>query len=162
MSVGRGDVYPGGRCRRTVLRLALLVLAAAPASAQAQKISVSGSPATLTITTAVTGEAPTSVSSSNTTYSLTGNPTRINKVIGQLNAAMPAGLTLSVTLTPPTGATSPGPVALSTVARDLLTNIPPSAKGDVLAITYTLQAAAAAGIVPLSSRTVTLTIIDLP
>jgi hypothetical protein len=158
----RGAAEKGRRCQSIACCLALLVSSPLAKPLYAQKISVSGSPGTLVITTAVAGQGFTSVSNSSTTYSLTGNPTRINKVIAQLNAPMPGGVTLSLRLVPPSGATSLGSVALDATARDVLTNIPPSAKGDVLAMTYTLSATAAAGVIPLSSRTVTLTIVDLP
>jgi hypothetical protein len=150
--------FGNGACR---LFLGLLFFGL-PGMLRAQKISVSGSPGLLAITTAVAGSPPTAVSNSTTTYTMSGNPTKNNKIIAQLNAAMPTGVTLSLQLVPPVGATSLGAVALDVVAKDILTNIPANAKGDVLGITYRLSATAAAGIVPLTSRTVTITIVDLP
>jgi hypothetical protein len=70
---------------------------------------------------------------------------------------MPAGVTLSVNLAAPTGATSAGAQALGTTAVDVVTGITKIAQG-TLGVTYTLSATASAGVVSSTSRTVTYTI----
>lgn len=128
----------------------------------AQTIAVSGNPGLLRVTTAVPGSEPIAVSNSATTYTVTTpNPNRPHKVVAQLNAAMPVGLTLAATLDPPPGATSLGPVALDVVGRDVVINIPRNSNSTQL-ITWTFTATVAAGVVPPTTRIVTLTIVRGP
>jgi len=145
-------------------RASIAVLLVLSKAAFAQTIAVSGSPALLRISTAVSGSAPTSVTNATTTYTVTtpfaGNPTY--KVTAQLNAEMPAGTTLTATFAAPAiGGTSTGAVALDMTARDMVTGIPKKAN-NTQGITYTFSATAAAGVVPFTSRTVTLTILVFP
>ncbi len=119
------------------------------------QISVSGAPS-LTVTTAVAGSAPTSATSNVSNWSVTTNQSTA-KITGSLDSNMPAGLTLSANLAAPAGATSAGLSALSATAVDLVTGITKlNASG--LGLTYQLDATAAAGVVPSSTRTVTYTI----
>lgn len=129
----------------------------------AQTISVSGNPGLLRVTTAVAGSEPIAVSNSSTTYTVTtpNNPNRPYKVLAQLNAAMPVGLTLAATLDPPPGATSLGPIALDMTARDVVTGIPRNTNS-TQGITYTFTATVAAGVIPPTTRIVTLTIVRGP
>ena len=139
----------------------LLPVASALAQATAGRITVGAAPATLRITAAVAGFDPTAVSAA-TTYTIrAGKANKPQKVSAQLNAAMPAGVTLTVELTAPTGATSNGPVALDATVRDLVGNIT-NTTVETETITYTLSATAAAGVVPFSSRTVTFTVASWP
>jgi hypothetical protein len=71
---------------------------------------------------------------------------------------MPAGTTMSITLAAPPGATSLGPIALSTVATDVVLDILEGTDQGGLAITYTFAATAAAGVVPPQTRTITFEI----
>jgi len=71
---------------------------------------------------------------------------------------MPAGVVLTVTLVPPTGATSMGPVVLDAIARDVVVNI--TGVNSTHAITYQLNATVAAGVIAPSSVTVTFSLID--
>lgn len=119
------------------------------------QISVSGSP-TLDINTAVAGSAPTSATSSGNSWAVTTNQTGA-KITGSIASNMPAGLTLSATLTAPAGATSAGKLALSSTAVDLVTTITKLNAGG-LGLTYDLDATAAAGVVTSSTRLVTFTI----
>jgi hypothetical protein len=82
-------------------------------------------------------------------------------VTAQLSAIMPSGLTLTAELSPPTGGTSNGPVALDVTARDLVGNIT-STTVQSLTLTYTFATTVAAGVVALQSRTVTFTILAWP
>lgn len=61
------------------------------------------------------------------------------KLIASLDRAMPDGVSLSVSLTPPMGAIATGPVTLGTVATDLLTSIPVASETG-LPVRYTLSA----------------------
>lgn len=148
-----------------MLRLTLTLFALLPgagAVARAQTLAVSGSPGLLRVTTAIAGSEPIAVSNSSTTYTVvTPNPNRLYNITAQLNAPMPLGLTLTGSLQAPPGATSLGPVALDATARNVVTGIPRRTTATA-GITYQLSATVAAGVVPLSTRTVTLTIIQAP
>ena len=80
----------------------------------------------------------------------------------QLNASMPAGVTLTLSAPPTPGGTSYGAVALDVTARDIITGIAGFSGNASASLTYTLSASAAAGVIPLQSRTVTLTITAAP
>lgn len=130
--------------------------------AGAQTLSVSGSPGLLRVSTAVAGSEPIAVTNASTTYTVTtGNPNRLHKITARLSAPMPVGVTLTASLAAPAGATSLGPVALDATARDVVLDIPRRTTA-THAITYTLSATVAAGVIPNSSRTVTLTIVQQP
>jgi len=131
-------------------------------AAIAQTIAVSGNPGLLRIDNAVAGSEPIAVTNSITTYTVTTPaPNRTYKVTAQLDAAMPAGVTLTATFAAPAGATSIGPVALDLTARDVVTGILRNTNS-TQGITYQLSATTAAGVVTSTSRTVTLTIIRFP
>lgn len=119
-------------------------------------ITVSGNPAALVVASATAGSGPTSATDATTTYAVTTNNTA-RRVTGAIDTAMPAGVTLSVALAAPTGATSAGPVALTTTAQALVTAITTLAQGS-LTITYTLAATVAAAPVTAATRVVTYTI----
>ena len=155
--------------RRSALALALgLITMAGSASAQTanqsvtiavnaiNQIAFTGNPS-LTITTAAAGSNPTSVSDASASWAVTTNQTGA-KITGSIASALPAGVTLSVALTAPSGGSiSAGSQALSTTAVDLVTGITKLAQGG-LGVTYTLGATAAAGVVASTSRVVTYTI----
>jgi hypothetical protein len=118
-------------------------------------IAFTGTP-TLTITTAVVGSNPTTVTLSTSRWAVTTNQTGA-KITASIPTNVPAGLTLSVNLQAPTGGTSLGYKALTTVSVDLVTGI--TKRGQVnRTVNYRLAATAAAGVVALTSRTVTYTI----
>jgi hypothetical protein len=123
-------------------------------------MSVSGNPAAMNITTATPGSAPTPVTDASTSYALTTNETN-KKIVANIDANMPAGLTLQVNLQAVTGATSAGNVALTTTAADVVNNVNTVAQSG-RTITYTLSATTAAGVVSSSTRTVTLTVVAGP
>jgi hypothetical protein len=120
-------------------------------------ISVSGNPAAMNITTATPGSAPTPVTDATTTYAITTNEAN-RKIVANLDANMPGGLTLQVALQAPAGATSAGTVTLTTTAADVVNSIS-TATASGRTITYTFSATTAAGTVSATSRTVTLTIV---
>jgi hypothetical protein len=128
----------------------------------AQTIAASGNPGLFRVSAAIAGSEPVAVSNTSTTYTVTTpNPNRPHKVVAQLNTAMPVGLTLTAVFDPPPGATSLGPIALDMTARDVVTAIPRNTNSTQL-ITYTFNASVIAGVVPPTSRIVTLTIVRAP
>ena len=153
--------------KHTLRAFALLALTATVAQAQTatqtvtfavnaiNQIAFTGAPS-LTITTAVAGSAPTSVTDATSSWAVTTNQTGA-KITASIPAAMPTGLTLSASLAAPAGATSAGFQALGTTAVDVVTVITKLAQGS-LAVSYKLDATAAAGVVASSTRVVTYTI----
>jgi hypothetical protein len=124
-------------------------------------ITIGPGPATLRISVAVPGFDPAAVTGAQTYTVKAAKANKPQKVSASLNTAMPTGVTLTVELTAPTGATSNGPVALDATVRDLVGNIT-NLTVETETITYTLSATAAAGVVPFSSRTITFTIAAWP
>lgn len=126
------------------------------------QLSVTGTMPTLSVTSATAGSEPAPVIGTGSQYRV-----KVNKNAGpqrltaSISAAMPAGVTLTLEAAPTTGATSLGPVTLSTTARDLVTNITNTAF-ESQNLTYTFTVTVAAGVLPLSSRTVTLTVTNWP
>lgn len=146
---------------RTAVMLVVLLVFASRAAAQAPpRIRITVDPGVLQISTAVAGSPPTSASDASTTYNVRVNAATVKKITAQLSAPLPAGVTLTVTLAPPPGATSLGPIALDATARDVVVNIT-----DVNAnfgITYQLDATTAAGVIAAASRTVTFNLVNYP
>jgi hypothetical protein len=149
---------------RTGIRL-LSAIALVPIGIRAvgaQTVATSGNPGLLRVSTAIAGSEPIAVSNSTTTYTVTTpNPNRRHKVVAQLNATMPVGVTLTGEFAPPPGATSLGPIALDLTGRDVVTAIPRNTNA-TQTITYTLTASVLAGVVPSTTRIVTLTIVRAP
>lgn len=130
--------------------------------AAAQTLNVSGSPGLLRVSTAIAGSEPIAVTNASTTYTVaTGTPNRSYKVTARLSAPMPLGVTLTASFAAPPGATSLGPVVLDATARDVVIDIPRRLT-TTQSITYTLSATVAAGVIPSSTRTVTLTLVQQP
>ena len=127
----------------------------------AQTVTVSGSPATMVVQSAVAGSTPASVGDNSTTYTYVSPSNKARKIMAQLDAPMPSGVTLSATFDAPAGATNVPNVALDATPRIVVTNLPKT-NGSTLGITYTLSATLSAGVVSLQTRTVTLTIADAP
>jgi hypothetical protein len=145
-----------------LLVLGLLPLGSRPAAAQFLGLTVSGSPATMTINSVTAaGQQPTPKVDASTTYKVLVFLAPAKKITARLNANMPAGVTLTAQLGAPGGATSNGAIALDVTSRDLVTNIS-NAFNSTQTITYTLSATVFAGVVPLQSRTVTLTLVNYP
>ena len=118
-------------------------------------LSVSGTPS-LVINSSNSGSAPSSATSAGHTWAVTTNQTGA-KVTASIGSDMPAGLTLSAVLSAPSGANSAGLKALSTTPVDVVTAISKlNASG--LGLSYQLDATAAAGVVPSTTRVVTYTI----
>ncbi|MGH7680114.1 MAG: hypothetical protein ACRENU_16715 [Gemmatimonadaceae bacterium] len=143
------------RCPAVVSLLVLL----GPSAAAAQTLAVSGNPGLLRVSAVVAGSQPTPVSNSGTTYTVTTpSPNRTYALRARLSAPMPPGVVITGTFAAPPGAVSLGAVALDNTDRDVVTGIPRNTNA-TLTITYQLAPSAAGGVVPLSSRTVTLTLV---
>lgn len=140
----------------------LAVLALCARAAFAQTLTTAGSPGLMRVSSAVAGSQPVPITVAGGTYTVTtGNPNRTYAITAQLNTNMPTGSTMAITLAAPAGATSLGAVALDVTARNVVTGIGRN-ENSTQNITYTFTATAAAGVIPLSSRTVTLTVIRFP
>ncbi|WP_148306364.1 hypothetical protein [Gemmatirosa kalamazoonensis] len=134
---------------RAALALVALISLGSVQRLDAQSLTPSGTP-TLRVSTAVAGSAPTSVSVSTTTLAFTiGNGSALT-LQAKLAAALPAGVTLEVSVTAPSGATSNGLVTMSTSYADLTSSIPKNKSG-TLTITHRLSATSAAGAIAASS-----------
>jgi hypothetical protein len=118
------------------------------------QISFSGSPS-LSINTAVAGNDPTSANNATASWAVTTNQSNA-KITASIDADMPAGLTLWVSLGAPAGSTGIGN-SLSTTSVDLVTGITKLAQSG-LSVLYSLDATPAAGVVASTTRTVTYTI----
>jgi hypothetical protein len=125
------------------------------------KIATSGNPGPLTITSGTAGtDALTSATDNSTTYSITQNFGNTVKITAYLDAAMPAGYTLSLTLASTKGTSIPNvdiSNALSGSAANMVTAIQIGADVNQV-ISYTFSALASAGTLGSTSRTITLTI----
>lgn len=132
-------------------------LALAPAALGAQTMTLSGDPATLVVRSAVAGGRPDPVSDGGTTYSLEGIAGGAMRITARLDAPLPPGVSLRVTLAPPPGAAGAGPVTLSAAEQDVVRRIPPGSWAG-LAIRYELAAGVEAGTLALSAPLVTFTL----
>jgi hypothetical protein len=149
--------------------LATMVLLGVASAAQAQtatqdvtfqvnainQIAFQGTP-TLLVNTATAGSNPTATSDNTATWAVTTNQTGA-QITASIGSNMPAGLTLTVALGAPTGATSTGAQTLSTTDVVVVTGITQRAQS-ALGVTYNLTALPTAGVVASSTRTVTYTI----
>lgn len=120
-------------------------------------LSLSANPSAFTINSATAGQQPNSVTNSSTTYSVTTLNT-VRSINGKLSANMPTGVTLTVSLAAPTGATSLGAVSMTSVAQNLITGIPKNTTSTGKVVTYTLSATVNAAKVTNGTRTLTLTV----
>lgn len=121
------------------------------------EISVSGNPGAMAIVAPAAGSTLSSVTDATTSYAITTNQTG-QKITAAIDSAMPSGVTLTVGMQAPTGATA-STVTLGTVAGDAVTGISQLSASN-LTITYTLSAELSAGDVS-GSRTVTFTVMGL-
>lgn len=120
------------------------------------QIAFSGNPGTLTINSVTPGVGLNNAVDSSTSWALTTNLSS-QKVTAQLSSSFPSGITLSINLTAPSGASSIGSVAINAAtATTLVTGISNSVASG-LTVTYTLAATVTAPLGSLS-RTVTYTL----
>ena len=151
--------------RTIVLLLTLGLLSLDSRSAVAQIVTFSVTPTTpisMNITSVpAAGSQPTSITNTATAYKYLSLFAPDKKITAQLNAPMPTGMTLTATYAAAGGGTSVGPVVLDATARNMVVNMG-AALGGNTTITYVLSATVAAGVVPLQTRTVTLTLLNYP
>jgi len=137
----------------------MLLLIGRYGPAFADNISVSGNPSALIVNSTTAGSDLIAAMDATTTYRIettTGN----KKITGAINSAMPANTSLKVTLTAPTGAFSMLDITLTVTAKDLVIGIDNGTKESGLSISYEFSATVEAGVVSMSSKTVTFTIVD--
>lgn len=121
-------------------------------------IAISGGAVTLSVNSAVAGSAPTSVTDETHTYAITTNEQH-RAIQASIDADMPQGVTLLMSLESPSAEATSTVVALSTTPARAVTGISTLAVANKK-ITYTMNATADAGVVPTITRVVTLTIVD--
>ena len=153
-----------------ILAITAMALVALPATAQTatqdvtvvvpevESIAVGAGAVTLTFTTPTAGSAFTDATQTSS-YNITVN-TEDNKITGLLDSDFATGITLSVKLAAPSGASSEDYVDLSTTAADLVTDVA-TVNATGLSIDYTASATSEAlpnG--PGETNTVTFTITD--
>jgi non-ribosomal peptide synthetase component E (peptide arylation enzyme) len=124
------------------------------------KIAVSGDPGALTISNGTAGvDALTPATDNSTTYSITQNVGNTVKITAYMDAALPAGytLTLDMASTKGTGSSQDISNATSGSAVDIVTAINKGADAGQ-GISYSFSANASAGTLSSTTRTVTLTL----
>jgi hypothetical protein len=121
----------------------------------ASQVALSAATAPLSVR-ASSRTAPTSASVAGTSYGITTNETN-QKITASVDQPMPAGLTLSVALTPPPGAVSAGSTPLRSSAADVVTRIS-AVSARELPIVYALSGTAVNSSAP-SARRVIYTIV---
>jgi hypothetical protein len=144
----------------TALTTALLLVVGRAAAAQTFTVSTA-LVGTMNVNAAVAGSQPSSVTNGISTYTLVTRRNRgITRVTANLNAALPAGVTLTVSLVSPGGGiVSAGPVSLTVAQQNVLTSLPNSTTTFAAAtITYVLSATVTAGVVASTPRTITFTL----
>jgi hypothetical protein len=148
---------------RSILLLVVGPLSLCSRYAAAQTaLTVAAPPAALTITTAVAGNQPTTASVAST-YLVQVKPVAgVKKITAALDASMPANTSLTMTMAAPTGATSAGPVVMSTTTTDMVVNLASVNPASTQAITYAFSATVAAGVLTSQSRTITFTLVNYP
>lgn len=143
--------------KRTWISLLILGLSlAASPRAEAQL----GTVGPLAVTTAVAGSQPVPVIG-NSSYTGTVPFAGQMKVVCSLNANMPTGTTLAIRLTAPSGGTSLGDVIVDVTQRSLVIAATPVFFTNVT-IRYTFTPTVAAGVLPLTTRTATYTLVTYP
>jgi hypothetical protein len=150
----------------TTSRVRILLLAAlvplGTRAVGAQTLTASGNPGLLRISTAVAGSQPVAVTNATTTYTVvTPAPNRTYKITAQLNANMPTGTTLTATFAQVPQSISAGAIPLDVTPRNVVTSINKNTN-NTASITYSFTATTAAGVIPSTSRTVTLTVSQEP
>jgi succinyl-CoA synthetase alpha subunit len=115
----------------------------------------------MTVSGATAGFQPLTVTNNATTYTVSALLIKPIKETDNINDNKPACENLTVILVAPSGATNNGRVALDNIARDVVTNIT-NAIPQSRTVEYQLTATVSAGVVPTSTRTVTLTLVNSP
>jgi hypothetical protein len=143
---------------RSLLVTALLLSGSRTVAAQTIKFT-NGSGGTFTIASAVAGQDPASVSNGAGNFTTnTKKKDGVLRIRANLDQAMPANTTLTLTLTYPAG-TNQGPKVLGIVPVDMVVNIPSASTTRTGTVTYSFTATASAGVLAPFTRNVTLTIL---
>jgi hypothetical protein len=142
------------------LTLAALIATSGHLSAQTSSIAMTTLPGPLTIIDAVPGGQPRAQTDQAARYSVNVTTGRM-KIAGQLDTPLPPGVTLTIQLSAPSGATSVGAVALGTSPQDLVRFISPGQRAG-LPVTLVLSASITAGVIPYTASHVVLTLVDDP
>lgn len=121
-----------------------------------RQIAVVSAPTPMVITSAVAGSSSLSIAGDGGSYAVTTNEAN-QKITASLDAPMPSGVSLEVTLAPPSGAQTAGAVPLSAAAADVVTGITPVSQSG-LPISYRLSTTPSVQL-PATTRTVTFTIV---
>jgi hypothetical protein len=148
------------RIAQFFLRL-LVALCVASSFAGAQTIAVSGAASPLNIASAIAGSELMPASSNNSTYSVT-TTTANQKIVAHVEPALPAYVTLTVTLAAPGSGSSAGPVQLSATDQTLVNAIVTPATYTGLAIHYTLTATVRAGVMAATTYHVVFSVVEGP
>lgn len=139
----------------------LLLTAVWPAEPSAgQTLQASGDPGVLAVSSAIAGQEPDPVSDASAAYDLLDAEAG-SKITGRLDAPLPEGVALQVTLEPPPGASGEGPVTLTTTDQELVILIQ-SGSYTGLTIEYDFSATVEAGVIPVASRDVVFTVVGAP
>lgn len=112
--------------------------------------------ASLTIIAGTAGAGLPSMTASGVTYDIANNDGS-RKLVGKINEVMPAGTTLSVDVTAPSGALSAGFVALIASDLELVTGIG-NVDEALVPMTFKLEATVAAGVIASATKTFTMTV----
>lgn len=124
------------------------------------RVTVSADLSPMVISDAVAGAAPASVTTSGGSYAITTTERR-QKITAALDASLPGGVTLELSMAAPPGASSSGLVALNTEASDVVTGIDAIA-ATALPMTYRLSATEPVFMPTAQTRLVTFTIVAAP
>ena len=119
------------------------------------RVAVSGPASPIIVRTATASRAPASAAGRGASYTITTNESN-QKIAASLDAPMPSGVSLAVSLAAPAGAVSAGSTDLGTASADLVTGIS-GVSATALPIVYTLSASADTAVAP-RKRVVTFTI----
>lgn len=128
----------------SVLSALFLSLAPAVATISAQSVTPAGSPS-LVVSTAVAGFELSPATDATATVTVTTSGTN-QKILARLSTALPPGVSLTMSIAPPTGATGHGNVSLTTSDQNIVTGLPDATTYSNLSITYTLTATTSATI----------------
>jgi len=143
---------------RCLLVTALLLSGSRAVAAQTITFT-NGSGGTFTIASAVAGQDPASVSNGAGNFTTsTKKSDGILRIRAQLDQAMPANTTLTLTVTYPAG-TSQGPKVLSIAPVDMIVSIPSASTTRTGTVSYSFTATTSAGVLAPFQRIVTLTIV---
>ena len=143
---------------RSLLATALLLFGSRTVAAQTINFT-NGSGGTFTIASAVAGQDPASVSNGAGNFTTnTKNKDGVLRIRAQLDQAMPANTTLTLTLTYPAG-TNQGPKILGITPVDMIVSIPAASTMRTGSVSYSFTATASAGVLAPFTRNITLTIV---